>query len=142
MKCAIYIRVSTDKDEQKTSLENQQRFFFNLMSEKGWELYQFYVDVESGTSSRKRTNLLKLIEDAKAKKFDVILSKELSRLARNGKLSYEIKEIAEKHQIHIITFDNAINSLENNSQMFGLYAWVYEQESQRTSEPFNCQKNL
>jgi len=134
MKCAVYIRVSTDKEEQRTSLENQQQFFYNVMTEKGWELYQFYVDVESGTSSKKRKSLLQLIEDAKHRKFDVILSKELSRLARNGKLSYEIKEIAENNRIHIITFDNAINSVDNNSNMFGLYAWIYEQESQRTSE--------
>lgn len=70
----MYIRVSTDKEEQKTSLENQQRFFYDVIAEKGWELYQFYVDVESGTSSKKRTQLLQLIEDAKQKKFDVILS--------------------------------------------------------------------
>ncbi|WP_226670738.1 recombinase family protein [Metabacillus litoralis] len=134
MKCAVYIRVSTDKEEQKTSLENQQRFFYNVIADKGWDLFRFYIDVESGTKDKKRENLRQLIEDAKEQKFDVILSKELSRLARNGKLSYEIKDIAEKHNIHIITFDNAINSLEGNIHMFGLYAWVYEQESQRTSE--------
>ena len=65
----------------------------------------------------------------------------MSRLARNGKLSYEIKDIAEKHNIHIITFDNAINSLEGNIHMFGLYAWVYEQESQRTSERIKAALN-
>ena len=141
MKCAVYIRVSTDKEEQKTSLENQQRFFYNIIVEKGWDLYRFYIDVESGTKDKKRENLRQLIEDAKQHKFDVILSKELSRLARNVKLSYEIKDIAEKHNIHIITFDNAINSLEGNIHMFGLYAWVYEQESQRTSERIKAALN-
>jgi site-specific DNA recombinase len=141
LKCAVYIRVSTDKEEQKTSLENQQRFFYNIIVEKGWDLFRFYIDVESGTKDRKRENLRQLIEDAKQHKFDVILSKELSRLARNGKLSYEIKDIAEKHNIHIITFDNAINSLEGNIHMFGLYAWVYEQESQRTSERIKAALN-
>ena len=83
-----------------------------------------------------------LIEDAKQHNFYVILSKELSRLARNGKLSYEIKDIADKHNIHIITFDNAINSFEGNIHMFGLlYAWVYEQESQRTSERIKAALN-
>ncbi|MEH7378979.1 recombinase family protein [Bacillus sp. JJ1533] len=141
MKCAVYIRVSTDKEEQKTSLDNQQRFFYNIIVEKGWDLFRFYIDVESGTKDKKRENLRQLIEDAKQHKFDVILSKELSRLARNGKLSYEIKDIAEKHNIHIITFDNAINSLEGNIHMFGLYAWVYEQESQRTSERIKAALN-
>ncbi|MCT8139968.1 recombinase family protein [Anaerobacillus sp. CMMVII] len=122
------------KEEQKTSLENQQRYFFNVIAEKGWDLYRFYVDVETGTKDKKRKNLLQLIKDAKERKFDIILSKELSRLARNGKLSYEIKDIAEKNNIHIVTFDNAINSIDGNIHMFGLYAWLYEQESQRTSE--------
>lgn len=134
MKCAVYIRVSTDKEEQKTSLANQQQFFYNFIAEQGWELFKFYVDVESGTKSQKRKNLIELIEDAKDRKFDIILSKELSRLARNGKLSYEIKEIAERNHIHILTFDGAIDSLKGNIHMFGLYAWLYEQESQRTSE--------
>jgi site-specific DNA recombinase len=49
-------------------------------------------------------------------------------------LSYEIRDIAEQHRVHIITLDNAINTLDGNGQMFGIYAWLYEQESQRTSE--------
>ncbi|MGJ9384973.1 recombinase family protein [Salipaludibacillus sp. CF4.18] len=141
MKCAVYIRVSTDKEEQKTSLDNQQQFFYNILAEKGWELYEFYIDVQSGTKDKKRENLRRLIKDAKARKFDVILSKELSRLARNGKLSYEIKDIAENNNVHIITYDNAINSIEGNIHMFGLYAWVYEQESQRTSERIKAALN-
>ncbi|MCA1024454.1 recombinase family protein [Cytobacillus kochii] len=72
-----------------------------MIVEKGWDLFRFYIDAESGTKDKKRGNLRQLIEDAKQHKFDVILSKELSRLARNGKLTYEIKDIAEKHNIHI-----------------------------------------
>jgi site-specific DNA recombinase len=133
MRCAVYIRVSTDKEEQKSSLGNQRELFIRYISDKGWDIHDFYVDVESGTTE-KRQQLQQLIADAKAKKFDVILAKELSRLARNGRLSYEIRDIAEQHKVHIITLDNAINTLEGNGQMFGIYAWMYEQESQRTSE--------
>lgn len=68
------------------------------------------------------------------KKIDVILAKELSRLARNGELSYQIKNLCENHGVHIITLDGAINTLQGNTHMFGLYAWMYEQEAQRTSE--------
>jgi len=133
MRCAVYIRVSTDKEEQKASLGNQRELFIRYISDKGWDVHDFYVDVESGTTD-KRQQLQQLIADAKAKKFNVILAKELSRLARNGRLSYEIRDIAEQHKVHIITLDNAINTLEGNGQMFGIYAWMYEQESQRTSE--------
>lgn len=132
MKCAVYIRVSTDKEEQKSSLSNQRDLFFNYISGKGWVIYDTYVDIESGTSD-KRPGLQRLIEDAQNRKFDLILAKELSRLARNGGLSYKIRDLAATYGIKIITLDNAINTLEGNSDMFGLYAWIYEQESQRMS---------
>ncbi|PAQ14741.1 recombinase family protein [Bacillaceae bacterium SAOS 7] len=132
MRCAVYIRVSTDKEEQKASLKYQQDLFYRYIEENGWDIYEFYVDVQTGTTA-KRKNLQKMIEDAQNKKFDIILAKELSRLARNGELSYKIKNLCENQGIHIITLDNAINTLTGNTNMFGLYAWMYEQESQNTS---------
>lgn len=132
MRCAIYIRVSTDKEEQKASLKYQQELFYRYVQEQGWDIYDIYIDVQSGTTA-KRKNLQKMIQDAEEKKFDVILAKELSRLARNGELSYKIKNLCEHQGIHIITLDNAINTLVGNTNMFGLYAWMYEQESQNTS---------
>lgn len=132
MRCAIYIRVSTDKEEQKASLKYQKELFYKFIEEKEWDIYEFYVDVQSGTTA-KRKNLQRMIEYAQDKKFDIILAKELSRLARNGELSYKIKNLCENQGIHIITLDNAINTLTGNTNMFGLYAWMYEQESQNTS---------
>ncbi|WP_246045855.1 recombinase family protein [Ureibacillus terrenus] len=64
--------------------------FYNYIAEKGWDIYNFYIEIESGTTA-KREQLQKLIQDAQDKKFDIILAKELSRLARNGELSYSIK---------------------------------------------------
>jgi site-specific DNA recombinase len=133
MRCAAYIRVSTDKEDQKLSLTNQQRIFYDFISNKSWDLFDIYLDVQSGTTD-KRPQLQRLISDARERKFDVIIAKELSRLARNGKLSYQIRDVAEQHGIHIITLDNAINTLEGNVSNFGLFTWLYEQESQRTGE--------
>lgn len=134
MRAAVYIRVSTNKVEQRQSLQNQKELFMNILVERGWDLYDIYTDIESGTKSMKHPALKQMIEDAEMKKFDIILAKELSRLARNGQLSYEIKNLAENRGIHILTLDNAIDTLSGNTQMFGLYAWIYEQESQRISE--------
>jgi hypothetical protein len=92
MRCAVYVRVSTDRDEQKTSLDNQKSLFFNFIGQQGWDLYDFYVDVESRTTDN-RAGFKKLIKDAENKKFDCILAKELSRLARNGELAYKIKRV-------------------------------------------------
>lgn len=133
MRCAVYVRVSTDKEEQKASLMYQRELFYRYIKEQGWDLYGFYVDVQSGTTA-KRKELQRMIRDAEEKKFDVILAKELSRLARNGELSYKIKNLCENHGIHIITLDNAINTTTGHTNLFGLYAWLYENESQSTSE--------
>ena len=119
MKCAIYIRVSTQKIEQQASLKNQRELFINFIQERNWELYDFYVDIESGTTSN-RENLNRLIKDMEQRKFSIILAKELSRLARNGELSYRIKNLAENNKIDIVTLDNAINTLEGNRSMLAV----------------------
>ncbi|MDS9470862.1 recombinase family protein [Sporosarcina pasteurii] len=132
LKAAILVRVSTSREEQKSSLENQRKLFTQVCAENGWEIYEFYQEVESGTRSN-RKGLDQLINDAKEQKFDLILAKELSRLARNVPLAYQLKEILTKHKIHLKTLDGAIDTLNGDLDKFGLYAWIYEQESQKTS---------
>jgi len=131
MRAVGYIRVSTEKVEQADSLENQKSIFLDYIKGRGFDFYDFYVDVASGTT-RKRLSLEKLIADAEEKKFDIIIAKELSRLARNVEVAYELKRICETNGIHIITLDGALDTTDpRDNGMFGLYAWVYEQESQR-----------
>ncbi|EOU1462731.1 recombinase family protein [Clostridium perfringens] len=132
MKCAIYIRVSTDKVEQKQSIENQKDLFKKFLIENDWDLYDFYIDVETGTTEN-RKDLIRLLEDANKKKFDILLSKELSRLARNSYLAHKIKNIIQKNGIQLLTLDNSINTLQDNTENFGLFAWLYEKESDNTS---------
>lgn len=132
MRCAIYARVSTDLDVQKTSIDNQIEIFRKYASEHSWEIVNIYTDKKSGTKHN-RPGLKALIEDGKLGKYDVILAKELSRLARNGRLSYELRDICLEHQIHIICLDNSVNTLEGNIQNFGLFAWLYENESSISS---------
>lgn len=133
MRCAIYIRVSTDREEQKSSIENQHLLFQQYTTERSWEVVEEYIDIESGTTS-KRENLQRLINDMSKDKFDIILSKELSRLSRNGALSYQIRDNAMKYNVKLLTLDGAINTLQDSSQMFGLYTWIYENEAEKTSE--------
>lgn len=133
MKCAVYVRVSTDKEEQKTSLKNQKEMFVRYIAKNGWDLYNIYTDIQSGTKDKKRPEFNRMMSDAKEKKFDIILAKELSRLARNGLLSYKIKDIAMQNDIELITLDNAINTIEGNDIMFGTFASHYENESKNTS---------
>ncbi len=132
IRVAPYVRVSTDKPEQQESLEYQQKLFNQMLKEKGWEIYDFYIDSKTGTIE-KRKDLMRLIQDAKDGKFDLIVAKELSRIARNQKLALELKELLENKRIDLITLDGAINTTTGDTNMFGLYAWVYEQEAQTTA---------
>ncbi|WP_186316946.1 recombinase family protein [Bacillus altitudinis] len=132
MRCAVYARVSTGLDSQKTSIPSQIKLFENYIKEKGWELYKVYSDVQSASKSNRSGGIQDLIQDAKDKKFDVVLSKEISRISRNGIFSYEFKNILLLNQIHVITLDGAINSMEDNFFNFGLFVW--SAEAARTSK--------
>ena len=82
---AYYARVSTDKDEQINSLGNQKRYFEDyIAANPHWTFAGGYVDEGiSGTSVEGREQFLQMIEDAKRGRFDLIVTKEISRFARN-----------------------------------------------------------
>ena len=82
---AYYARVSTDKDEQINSLGNQKRYFEDyIAANPHWTFAGGYVDEGiSGTSVEGREQFLQMIEDAKCGRFDLIVTKEISRFARN-----------------------------------------------------------
>lgn len=133
MRCVIYVRVSTDNIGQKTSIPAQISLLKNYLEEQGWELVEIYIDIESGSKTN-RQGIQQLMKDAKDKKFDVVLSKELSRISRNGAFSYEFHNILTLNHIHLVTLDGAINTLDDNSMNLGLYAWLSETEAVRTSK--------
>lgn len=60
MRCAVYARVSTGFDSQKTSIPTQIKLFENFIKEKGWELYKVYTDTKSGSKSSNRDGIQKI----------------------------------------------------------------------------------
>ena len=84
-KVAGYARVSTDSDEQKTSYEAQVRYYTNyIKSRDDWEFVNVYTDSGiSGTNTKHRSGFNRMIEDALAGKIDLIVTKSVSRFARN-----------------------------------------------------------
>ena len=82
---AIYARVSTEHEAQINALENQIQYYDNIMREHpDWELYDRYIDEGiTGTSVKKRKNFMRMLDDAYAGKFDLIVTREVSRFARN-----------------------------------------------------------
>lgn len=84
MKIAAYCRVSTEKDEQIDSLEHQKEFFEEYASKNSHELVRLYADEGiSGTSLKKRDEFMRLMRDAKLGLFNMVVVKDVSRLARN-----------------------------------------------------------
>ena len=84
-KVAIYARVSSEHEAQLSALDNQVQYYDNIIAmHPDWILYRRYIDEGiTGTSIKKRKNFLKMIEDAENGCFDLIVTREVSRFARN-----------------------------------------------------------
>jgi DNA invertase Pin-like site-specific DNA recombinase len=84
-KAVIYARVSTEHEEQLSALENQKDWYKSILKQHPeWEVVKMYVDEGiTGTSVKKRKQFMKIILDAEKGKFDLLLTHEVSRFARN-----------------------------------------------------------
>ena len=85
VRVAVYCRVSTDQEMQQASLEEQMQAFLKKIAEHpGWSLVDVYADEGlSGTSVKKRKAFLRMMSDCESGKIDYILTKSISRFARN-----------------------------------------------------------
>ena len=84
IRVTFYARVSTTTEEQENSVENQIAYFTEMIkNNKNWTYVEGYVDRVRGESAANRVNFMQMIEDGKSGKFDLILTKEVSRFARN-----------------------------------------------------------
>ena len=85
IKVAAYCRVSTDREDQLNSLSTQMNYFKDYINEhEDWELVEVYFDEGiTGTSVKKREGFNRMIADCENGKINIILTKEVSRFARN-----------------------------------------------------------
>ena len=85
LRVAFYARVSTEKDCQLHSFDNQLSFFAGyITAQEKWSLYRGYWDEGvSGCTAEKRQGFMAMIADGKAGRFDLIITKEISRFSRN-----------------------------------------------------------
>lgn len=136
IKVAGYCRVSTDREDQANSFTSQQQYFREYIQRNAdWELYDIYADEGiSGTSTKRRTQFNRMIQDAYEGKFQLILTKEVSRFSRNilDTISYtrELRELG----IGVIFLTDNINTLEPEAEMLlSFLASLAQEESRRTS---------
>ena len=137
LRVAAYARVSTDKEDQANSLESQRRYFTQYInSHQGWAFCEVYYDEGiSGTQTKKRQGFNRMISDALQSRFDLILTKEVCRFARNtvDALRYT-RELKEAGVGVIFTIDH-IDTRESDGELrLTLMAGIAQEESRKTSE--------
>ena len=136
-KVAAYCRVSTDHEDQVNSFEAQQRYFRDYINyHPDWELYDVYADEGvTGTSTEKRIQFQRMIQDAFAKKFELIVTKEVSRFSRNTLDTISYARQLQAIGVGIIFANDGINTLERASETFlALLSTMAQEESRKTSE--------
>ena len=135
---AIYVRVSTDDVRQTTSYELQKRYYEDFVKHHPhWTLVKIYADEGiSGTMLENRAECMKMLADCRAGKIDLIITKSVSRLARNILVSIGIvRELAElKHPVGVFFESECIFSLNDDSAMaLSFVATMAEEESHTRS---------
>ena len=137
LKVSYYARVSTDKEEQINSLENQVAFFENYIKKNSnWTFINGYVDEGiSGTSSLKRENFMRMIEDGKQKKFNLLITKEVSRFSRDtiDSLLYTRKLLEYDVCVYFLS-DNIITASSDGELRLTIMSSMAQDEVRKISE--------
>ena len=137
IRVAAYCRVSTDKLDQANSLESQQRYFNEYIARNPlWELYEIYVDEGiTGTNTFKREDFNRMIKDGKDGKFDLIITKEVSRFARNLLDSIAYTRELREYGIRLIFLNDNIDTDQPDHEFrLAMMASLAQEESRKTSE--------
>lgn len=143
LKAAAYIRVSTDKQEQELSLQNQKEFFESYITNKGDELVHIYSDKgKSATKMKNRTELQRMLRDAKRGRFQKIYVKDISRIFRNMLDFIEFSRgIVDEYKLtlHLV---NMGEGRDVDTFLLNFFAMFAEHESQKISERVKFGKNI
>lgn len=135
LRVTFYARVSTKKDEQLNSQENQVQTFTELIqNNKEWTLVNGYVDTIRGESAANRENFKRMIADAKAGLFDLIICKEISRFSRDllDSISYT-RELFKNNVGVYFTSDNLCTIDRDSELRLGIMASIAQEEVSRLS---------
>lgn len=137
LKVAAYCRVSTDSDEQATSYDAQVEHYTNLIKKNDdWEFAGIFADDGiSGTNTKKREEFNRMIEECMAGNIDMVITKSISRFARNTLdcLKY-IRQLKEKN-IPVFFEKENINTMDSKGEvLITIMASLAQQESESLSK--------
>lgn len=137
LQVAAYCRVSTDKDDQANSFAAQQRYFHERIErEPDWELQGIYADEGiSGTSTKNRAEFNRMLRAAEMGKIDLIVTKEVSRFARNTVDALKITRELRKRDIGVLFLNDNIDTRDHDSEFrLSIMSSVAQEESRKTSD--------
>ena len=119
LRVTYYARVSSESDEQLNSLGNQISYYEDLIKRnKHWTFVPGYIDEGlSGISTTKRENFNRMVDDAAADKFDLIITKEISRFARNTLDSIQFTRQLLNDGVGVFFQNDNINTLDEDSEL-------------------------
>ena len=132
-----YCRVSTDRSDQANSFESQQKYFIEFIERNPkWELVDIFADEgKSGTSTKKREAFNRMITCAKNGDLDLIVTKEISRFARNTLDSIFYTRELKRFGVGVIFLNDNINTLEPDAELrLTIMSSIAQEESRKTSE--------
>lgn len=136
LRVTFYARVSTHKEEQLNSQENQVQTFTEMIeNNKNWTFVDGYIDTIRGESAANRDNFQNMICDAKNNTFDLIICKEISRFSRDilDSISYT-RELFQNNVGVYFTSDNLCTIDRDSELRLGIMASIAQQEVARLSE--------
>ena len=139
---AVYARVSTDDPNQTSSYELQKNYYENMVNQKeNWNLVDIYADEGiSGTSLQHRESFKRMIKDCEVGKIDLIVTKSVSRFARNivDCIGY-VRELKAMNPPVAVFFETErIYTLDEKSEMsLSFIATLAQEESHSKSEIMN-----
>lgn len=137
LKVAAYCRVSTDAEDQVNSLQNQKVYFNDyIRGNKDWKLVDIYADEGiSGTQAKKRPEFMRMIKDAENRTIDLILTKEISRFARNTVDSLQYTRRLKSIGIGVIFINDNIDTLDADAELrLTIMSSIAQEEVRKTSD--------
>lgn len=119
LRVTYYARVSSESDEQLNSLGNQITYYEDLIKRnRNWTFVPGYIDEGlSGISTKKRENFNRMIEEAAEDRFDLVITKEISRFARNTLDSIQFTRQLLGYGVGVFFQNDNINTLDEDSEL-------------------------
>jgi len=140
---ACYCRVSTEKESQTDSMENQKEFFLEYANKNSYKIYKIYADEGiSGTKLKNRVQFLKLLEDAHQHKFDMVVVKDVSRFARNTVDLLQSIRALKVLNINVDFITANMTTLGDSEFILTLFGALAQEESSNISKRIKFAKNM